>query len=565
MHSVIKGLFMSDDAIAALVKRAKRVKAGHRQWMILFEELAHYFHHIRKGFWEEITPGTELQEDIQNDWPETARAQLADGLVAAMIPRDRMWVGMRPSTTELYDIPIVKFWLTVAAHRMYTVLYDPLARFVETVHELVDDASAFGTAVLYVDFDRVKKHLILKVKHLKNFAFEHDAGGGLTRSYCFYMFSVDDLVQEFGLDKLPQEMQEEYRNTETSAGSSEKKYEVIQAIVPNEDYARFGLAPGRLPLRSLWILCKGSHVLDEGGYYESPYVPVFWYRRSDEPFGRGRAEMALADARLLQAVTISLREITEKQANPPMQGPVDILRGEIELFPGGFTAFDASGFQFQGDPLRPVQIGSQPAMTAEYLEYLEGKIGRIFFADAVMGPPQKGMSEADQMAHAQMIAVKLGPVYARVEAELLPPILDRVFNIMLRNRAFPPIPEELEGERLIYLFDNHVADMREMAEAGRSINALGSTAQLAEIPGAGAALEENVDWDTAFRDIWDKMKVPPTYLLPVEQVMANRQQRQQMEQAQQMAALAKDAGPGLKQTVEGAVTARDQGLLPSPQ
>jgi len=550
--------------MAKLVARAKRLKEGQRQWMVLFEDLAHYFHHIRKGFIDEITPGTELQEDIQNDWPETARRNLADGLVSAMCPADRMWIGMRPKRKELYDIPYVKHWLDMASDRMYTLLSDSMAKFKESMHELADDASAFGTAVMYVTYDRVAKHFVFQVKNLKNYVFEFDSSGKVTRSFCFWMFSIEDLVSEFGLEALPDEMQDEYRNPSTESAGC-KKYEVVQAIIPNEDYARFGLAPGRLPLKSLWILCKGSKLLDEGGYHETPYIPVFWYRRSGEPFGRGQSESALADARLLQAVSISLREITEKQANPPMQGPWDILRGEVELFPGGFTAFDSSGFQFQGDPLRPVEIGSNPAMTAEYLQYLETKIGRIFYADALIGPPPKNMSDADQLAHAQMVALKLGPVYARVEAEIMPPVLDRVFNTMLRGGAFPPTPEELEGEQLIYLFDNHIADMREIAEATRSLNAIGSTAQLAEIPGAGAAQEENLNWDVAFRDIWGKFKMPPKYLRSMEEVMVNRQQRQELEQAQAMAAVAKDAAPALKQGVEGAVQAREQGLLPPPQ
>jgi hypothetical protein len=104
--------------------------------------------------------------------------------------------------------------------------------------------------------------------------------------------------------------------------------------------------------------------------------------------------------------------------------------------------------------------------------------------------------------------------------------------------------------------------MREANEAQRIVSALAVTSQFAEMPDAGMALG-NLDWDIAFRDIWSKMKVPEMYLKPVERVMAEREQQAQAQQAMQMAEMMKAGGPGMKSAVEGAVQARDQGLLPA--
>lgn len=551
---------MYSDQVAGIVRRAKKLKESARQTNLLREELAHYFHFRRKGFISEYTPGEQLNEDIWNNHPEKARRRLAEGYVAAAYPKDRMWVGIRPVNSQLWKIPAVRYWCTTSAKAMYTALYDPRASFTEVMNEAADDASSFGESVVYVDHDKVGRHLTMQVHHPKDFFFEVDANGRVMRTYCFWMMSLDDLVKMFGPAALPEDLLEEYRKPDCDVN---KQVEVLHAIVPNTDYARFGLAPGRLPLQSLWIFCKNSHLLDQGGYYEFPYVLTRWYRRSGERRARAVAEDALPDARLLQAVSQALLEITEKQGNPPMQGPIDILRGEIELFPGGFTPFDASGFQFQGDPLRPVQLGANPAMTAEYLQHLENKIDDAFFASAFSPPPREAkMSNEDAMAHQAMVSSMLGPVFSRIENEMSPPVLDRVFGIMMRARAFLPVPEELIGQDLYYLYDNYIADMREINEAMHSLQGLGATMQFAEHPDAAEAFDY-INWDAAFTDIWSKLRIPEDYMLPEDEVQQKREQRQQEKQMAQAAELLKTAGPGAKQAIEGAVQARDQGLLPA--
>lgn len=544
------------DGLAGICRRARKHKEEMRPWLIIWDELAHYFHHTRKGFVVDQSPGQELAEDLWNSTPEEARRKETEAMVSAMIPKDRMWPGLAPARGELRNVKAVLEWCQIAALYMYTVLYDPLCNWTERFNELADDVKSFGTGVIYIDHDRAKGHLTFMVPHLKNFAFEMDAHGNLTRTYCFWNMSLDDLVTQFGMEALPADMQEEARKDNCSTAKDKC---VVHAIIPSDDYARFGLAPGRLPFRSMWILEKGCKLLDEKGYYEIPYVVVKWFSKSGEVPGRTDCMQMLPDARLLQAVSAALLEITEKQGNPPMQGPIDILRGDIELWPGGFTPFDASGFQFQGDPLRPVQIGANPAMTAEYLQYLEGKIKKGFHNDILSLPEDGGkMGPEDMLARELMKAMILAPIWSRVENEMLPPIMDRVFQIMLRARAFPPTPDELDGERLIYKFDNHISDMREAAEAQRITQGIAVSLQF-EQPEA----QENLDWDTAIVDLWRRMKVPEHYILPPEVVEAKRQQRQQLEQAAQMAEVAKAGGPGIKSMVEGAVTARDQGLIPA--
>lgn len=545
-----------EDTLGLLVGRARAQREADRNWWLLFEELAHYFLTERKGFITDFPEGQDLQEDIWNSEPEMARTRLAEALVAAMCPKEREWPGIKPATVAKREIPVVKRWCEIVGKIMYGVLYDPRVNFTEKMAEIADDASAFGTAVICATHNRVEKHIEMCVEHIKNFSFETDGSGNVTTQYCWKHWPLATIVKIFGLDKLPEELQQEWKKPNANV---EKCHELLHIVMPNDQFERFGLGPNRLKWKSIWVLTKHTDKAldDTGGYHVPPYIVVRWYRRSKEAWGRSPAMKALPDSRLAQSVSAALLEITEKQGNPPMQGPIDILRGEVELFPGGFTAFDLAGFQFQGDPLRPVQIGANPAMTAEYLTILERKINRHFHGDVLAQPEPDGRATMEDQSSWQMRAAqRLGPIFSRVENELLPPFLDWVFDLLLRTRTLPPIPEELIGERLEYHFDNYVADMRDMAEAQRSINGLALTAQF-ERP----EMEENLDWDETLRDIWAKMKIPSKYVRPMEDVETAREERAQMQQAAQMAEIAKNAGPGLKAGVEAANAAQGGSAL----
>jgi hypothetical protein len=547
-----------EDTLGILVKRARAQREADKQWMLLFEELAHYFHTYRKGFVTEFTEGTDLQDDIWCSEPELARSKMAEMLVQAMCPKDRNWPGVRPRRVELRALPEVKAWCEAVGKIMYAVLYDPRANFTEKIAEIADDASTFGTAVVCMSRNVKDKHIELCVEHMKHFAFETDGSGKITIQYSFKYWRISRIVAEFGIDAIPEEMQEEYRKPD---GNTERLHEVLHIVMPNDEYQRFGLGPNRLPFKSIWVLTKHSEkpLDDTKGFHTSPYVVPRWYRTSKEAWGRSVAMKALPDARLAQSVAAALLEITEKQGNPPMQGPIDILRGEIELFPGGFTPFDLSGFQFQGDPLRPVQIGANPALTHEYLEYLEKKIGRHFYNDVLAIPEPSGKSTMeDAAAWQQRVAQILGPIFSRVENELLPPILDWLYDQLVVTKSLPPYPDALLGEALEYVFDNYIADMREAAEAQRSVNSLALTAQFER-----EEMEENLDWDETLRDIWGKLKVPSKYVRPMDQVLEAREQRQQMQQAAQMAEIAKAAGPGIKSGMEAMQQAQGGGLVPA--
>jgi len=125
----------------------------------------------------------------------------------------------------------------------------------------------------------------------------------------------------------------------------------------------------------------------------------------------------------------------------------------------------------------------------------------------------------------------LGPVLERLHTELLDPLIDRTFNIMLRNDLLPPAPEELGGVTL------KVEYISVMAQAQKAIGT-GAIERLAGFVGNMAAAKPEVldkfDADQSVDEYAEMIGVPPRIVVPDDVVQQIREERAQMEQ-QQMA------------------------------
>jgi hypothetical protein len=125
----------------------------------------------------------------------------------------------------------------------------------------------------------------------------------------------------------------------------------------------------------------------------------------------------------------------------------------------------------------------------------------------------------------------LGPVLERLHSELLDPLIDRTFNIMLRNGLVPPPPEELGG------VDLKVEYISVMAQAQRAIGT-GAIERLAGFVGNLAAVKPEVldkfDADQSVDEYAEMLGVPPKIVVSDENVQKIRAERAEMEQQHMM-------------------------------
>ena len=177
------------------------------------------------------------------------------------------------------------------------------------------------------------------------------------------------------------------------------------------------------------------------------------------------------------------------------------------------------------------------------------------------------MSDNKNMTATQVNAINneqmmmIGPVYERLDHELLDPFIGRTFGIMDRMGLIPPVPEELAGQELEIEYISMLAQAQQMVGLG-GIDRL--TTYAGEIAQLNPDVLDKFDADEAVDQYARMLGVPAAIVRSDETVAEMRHRRaEQQAQMQQMAAaaqMAQTANQGAGAVRQAAQAAEGGGL-----
>jgi hypothetical protein len=228
----------------------------------------------------------------------------------------------------------------------------------------------------------------------------------------------------------------------------------------------------------------------------------------------------------------------QKQVDPPLLVPDDGFLLPVRTVPGGLN-FYRSGTR---DRIEPLNIGANNPLGLNMEEQRRDSIRAVFYVNQLMMQqgPQMTATEVIQRNEEKMRL--LGPVLGRLQSELLKPLIDRVFAILLRNNMLPPAPEFLSGRDIEIEYVSPLAKAQKSTELQsiiRTVEILGSLANVAPV-------FDYINFDNLVKHLADIVGVPQKILKSQSQVNAERQQAQQqqqeMQQMQQLQQVAKAGG-----------------------
>ncbi|KKL16870.1 hypothetical protein LCGC14_2491250, partial [marine sediment metagenome] len=301
-------------------------------------------------------------------------------------------------------------------------MYDRKALFVRATKEGDADFAAFGQAVLYVDVNRDGDTLLFRTHHLRDVAWVENAEGHIDTVHRKWKPTARDLVFDF-------------QNNVHSAVSSElehgkdpfRTFEVRHVMVPTERVSDVPEREKEFKFRSYFIDVENQHVIEEAPARLLKYVIPRWQTVSGSPYAYSPAAIAaLPDARMIQAMTYSLLDATEKAVQPPMIGQANMIKSDIELWSGGFTWVDAEYDERLGEALRPVELdfrglpaGVQAAQNAQEM------IAEAFFLNKLALPPAtRDMTAFETSQRIQEYIRQALPLFEPMEAEYIGQLME---------------------------------------------------------------------------------------------------------------------------------------------
>ena len=529
------------DLTKKLLTRFSRLAGQRQNWETHWQEVADYMMPRKSDVTKKRTRGDKRMELIFDSSPLQALELLAASLHGMLTNPSTPWFTLRFKQENIDNEDEAKLWLESATDAMYTAFNR--SNFQQEIFELYHDLITFGTAAMFIEEDE-EDFIKFSTRHIDEVYIAENDKGRIDTIYRRFKLSARAIVQKFG-DKVSQDI------LTMEKKDPYQEIEIIHAVYPRADFNPNKKDKKNMPFESVYMEYKNKNELSVSGFKEFPFVVPRYLKASHEIYGRSPAMTALPDVKMLNEMSKTTIKAAQKQVDPPLLVPDDGFLLPVRTVPGGLN-FYRSGTR---DRIEPLNIGANNPLGLNMEEQRRNAIREVFYVNQLQlqQGPQMTATEVIQRNEEKMRL--LGPVLGRLQSELLKPLIDRVFNILLRNNQLPPAPEFLSGQDIEIEYVSPLAKAQKSTELQsimRAIEILGSLANVAPV-------FDYVNFDNLVKHLAEIVGVPQKLLKSQSQVTAERQQAQQqqqeqmqMQQAQQVAKMAGDAAPMAKALPEEA-------------
>ena len=516
------------DLTKNLLSRFDRLKSQRQNWESHWQDVADYMQPRKADVTKQRARGDKRMELIFDSSPIQAVELLAASLHGMLTNPSTPWFTLRFKDEDVDTEDEAKLWLQSATDAMYTAFNR--SNFQQEIFELYHDLITFGTAAMFIEEDN-DDLIKFSTRHINEVFIAENDKGRIDTIYRKFNISARAAVQKFG-NKVSSDIEAIVKKDPYT------EVDIIHAVYPRDDFNPTKKDKSNMPFESVYIEVKTGNELSVSGFKEFPFVVPRYLKASNEIYGRSPAMTALPDVKMLNEMSKTTIKAAQKQVDPPLLVPDDGFLLPVRTVPGGLN-FYRSGTR---DRIEPLNIGANNPLGLNMEEQRRDSIRSVFYINQLMmqDGPQMTATEVIQRNEEKMRL--LGPVLGRLQSELLKPLIDRVFSILLRNNMLPQAPEFLSGRDIEIEYVSPLAKAQKSSELQsimRAIEILGTLANVAPV-------FDYVNFDNLVKHLADIVGVPQKILKSQSQVNAERQEAQQkqqeMQQMQQVQQLAKAGG-----------------------
>jgi len=518
---------MQTDLAKTLLKRLDRLKSNRQNWESHWQEVADYMQPRKADVTKTRSKGDKRTELIFDSSPLQAVELLASSLHGMLTNPSTTWFSLRFKGGEFEDNDEAKAWLEDATEVMYTAFNK--SNFQQEIFELYHDLITFGTAAMFIEDDE-EDTLKFSTRHINEMYISENDKGRIDTIFRKFRLTARAAIQKFGANVSD-------NIVTVNRKDPYEEIEILHAIYPRSDFNPKKQDKANMPFESVYLEAGTGDELSVSGFKEFPFVVPRYLKASHEIYGRSPAMTALPDVKMLNEMSKTTIKSAQKQVDPPLLVPDDGFILPVRTVPGGLNFYRAG----TRDRIETLNIGANTPLGLNMEEQRRDSIRNAFYVNQLQmqNGPQMTATEVIQRNEEKMRL--LGPVLGRLQSELLKPLIDRAFAIILRKNMFRPAPEELSGQDIEIEYVSPLAKAQksnELQSIMRGIEILGSLANVAPV-------FDHVNMDKLVKHLMDVVGVPQKVLKSASEVQATREEKQQQEQeAQQMAQMQQVAQAG---------------------
>lgn len=366
--------------------------------------------------------------------------------------------GMVPSNTRWFDLDVAQdpefrhAWLDDTADAIWREIHT--SNFDTAIFDLVTLLIIGGYGAMYQGYDVDRASLEFDAWPIwQTFVCESRAGGPADIVYRVFSLTPQQAISEYGADNLSEEIR-------TAANTGGKKmYEFVHAIYPRQD----GIAGSQSlqkPVASVHIDVSNRQIVRESGFDEMPLAVPRWKKIANSAYATGPVYDALPDIKTLQDV-VKFKLANAEMAVAGMWGAVDdgvINPSSIKVGPRQIVVMSSPESFF---PLKPP--GDIGVAFAE-IDNLRMQVRKTMLVESMQLPQGGNQTATEVNVRVELMRQLLGPVFGRLQSELLNNVVQRAFGLLLRFGKVDAPPEELSGATLNVRFVSPLARSQRLGE-----------------------------------------------------------------------------------------------------
>ncbi len=464
---------------------------------------------------------------------------LSSGMMGGLTSPSRPWFKLALKDSSINETGAIKEWLHAVTVKMAEVfsgsnIYNVLAKSYQ-------DVGLFATSAFSVEEDIDD---IMRGSHypVGEYWLAQDYKGRVNTFYREFTMTVEQVVEKYArIDDKKfdwNNVSERVKNC-WDQGKDQTKIKIGHLIRPNKLYDPKKIESKYKKFSSdTFEVSSGitqNIFLKESGFDFFPVLAPRWAVYGNDVYGTDSPGMlALGDVKQLQYGEKKKLQAIEKKINPPMVGPTNLQNQKLSIAPGD-TVFEDSREGTKG--FRPAH---EVNISLAELNLSQQEV-RNRIRDALHENTFKMISNLDRAnITAREIAERreekllvIGPVLEQLNKDLLDPLIDISFSIMMRRKLVPDPPKELQGINLSVEYKS----IMEQAQKAVNISTMQGFYNFSvNVMQTNPESRDKIDFDEIIDLAAVDMGVPPTIVRPdekVEEIRKNRAKQQQlMAQAQ---------------------------------
>lgn len=512
-----------NDRGAKFIKRHSRRKAERTRHEHVWRECFDYVApHRGLGF------DGQIDNSAGADQNKRARIMSSVAMDAAQILTANIVAGIVPANSRWFEIDVdgvgdsERRWLSDSSDIIWRNIH--ASNFDAEVFDAMFDSVAAGWHALYIDEDRDKGGLTFECWPISQLTIDSSRPGGridiVEREY---RMTAEQCVQTYGEKNVSEKVRQ------LRAQNPDHMIDMLHVIEPRALHVPGALMAKNLPVASVTLEINTGHIVRESGFHEMPVIVPRWERLPAGPYSVGPVATALPDIRLLNRLRANELSATELAVAGMWIAEDDGVLNPKTVRVGPRRVIVANSV----DSMKPLLTGSDFNVAFMAEERLERAIRKRLMADQLQPQDGPAMTATEVHMRVGLIRQLLGPIFGRMQAEFLQPLVERCFGLAYRAGVLGVAPEKLAGRNFHVKYLSPLARGQKVEDA-QAIERYAMFVQ-AQVQGGFAEAGDLYDPDEASRAVADAYGVPKKIVPDSRTVEAKRQARRENQQQQAQA------------------------------